>query len=446
MFDQTCGSGGSDLWIGLTDEGAEAGTRRDIGWYWASGADPSFIRGPGAGYWFGGEPNNLGGENFVHVMPSQRMNDLRGDNGRSICCEVPRGDLGWLPPPPPPPASLAPLPLPSSLSTPAWTASPSRTTSPSASLTSSLTPGVDASRSGSPTPDSATRTASASSSSSPSATPTPSVTASASRGHSEHCPPGWFAPPESVTCFKGIANAGASFEQASAQCAALAPGASLAAVRSEGEAAFVLGASCGLPSPPSADEWGVWLGLQRAPPAADDGDAALPRWRWVNNASTDFLYSPPGRANWMAHEPSELPGEGCGFVSAGGLIDDVPCWIEPALACCELPFAVPSAAPTPSPSESVTATATRTVSPSAAAWCDAAATYRALARTDLDGDFLGVQVVATRRDCELACCADAGCHGFALARASRQCFLFANVTMLGISSLLDSGLKWGALA
>ena len=33
----------------------------------------------------------------------------------------------------------------------------------------------------------------------------------------------------------------------------------------------------------------------------------------------------------------------------------------------------------------------------------------------------------------------------ALARASLECYLYANVTTLGISSLLDSGVKWSAL-
>ncbi|MEM7394032.1 MAG: C-type lectin domain-containing protein, partial [Verrucomicrobiota bacterium] len=71
-------AGGGDIWIGLTDDdlvfgGTEAGTSRTMGWVWTSGEPFSFEA------FGGGEPNDVGGEDVVHIRPDTLWNDHRSN-------------------------------------------------------------------------------------------------------------------------------------------------------------------------------------------------------------------------------------------------------------------------------------------------------------------------------------------------------------------------------
>jgi hypothetical protein len=78
---------GSDLWLGLTDE-AQEGV-----WRWVDGSLLTY------GRWHPGEPNNLGNEDFVHVVGAGQAtwNDLNAGSGLRYLFEHQAVDLAALP-------------------------------------------------------------------------------------------------------------------------------------------------------------------------------------------------------------------------------------------------------------------------------------------------------------------------------------------------------------
>lgn len=363
VFDQRCGIGGSP-WIGLNDMAVEAGGSRSCCWEWVSGADPSWIRSTGYG-WDPNEPNDYGGgEDCV-----QTANDIACTNWLSYCCE-----MNARPP----------------TGTPTNTGSPSRTATrtPSTTGTGSLTP--------SPSQSS---TLSAGATGTPTRSRTASVSPSPSQSelYSDLCPgtewgapPGWLdlqwsewvRPVGSASCFHAApasivpaaaAAGGLAYADAATACAALHPAAVPARVTSQSEADFVVGLRCGAPA---LNGFGVWTGLVAS---SDDAGAGSVRsrtsgWGWGGAPYAAaplppdaYLYSPAGVALWGQHEPngdgvavvpSADDDEACVHVTNSSKLDDVPCWVTLAGACC----AVPLATATPSATPSTTATSSNTAS------------------------------------------------------------------------------------
>jgi hypothetical protein len=382
VFDQRCGIGG-DPWIGLNDRAVEAFSSRSCCWEWVSGADPSWIRSTGYG-WLSAEPNSQGDEDCV-----QTGNDYPCASAVSSCCEM---------------SAISPTP------TSSWTASSSVTTtgSSTASTSSTCTP----SSTGTPT-------ASVGSSGTPTRSMSASTTPSPSQSelYSELCPdtPGgslsawqnadawvnlqwrgvWVRPVGSASCFlaapasllpAAAAAGGLAYADAANACAALHPAAVPARVTSPAEAGFVVGDQCGAPS---RNGFGVWTGLvaSSADAAAGSVRSLTSGWGWgglpyaaAPLPADDFLYSPAGVALWGPHEPNGdgvavVPGadddEACVHVTSGGQLDDVPCWVTLAGACCSVPMTTPTQTITPSitstgtttPSSSASVTATGSMTP-----------------------------------------------------------------------------------
>jgi hypothetical protein len=70
------GPSGTSPWIGGTDEVSEGS------WRWVTGEAWAYQN------WAGGEPNNSGDEDFLHIYPSGQWNDCRDACGAlSYICE-----------------------------------------------------------------------------------------------------------------------------------------------------------------------------------------------------------------------------------------------------------------------------------------------------------------------------------------------------------------------
>jgi len=175
------------------------------------------------------------------------------------------------------------------------------------------------------------------------------------------------------------------------------PGAHPATLASAGDAQYVVRSQCGVnassggPSLVLNDGFGVWLGIVGAAGATVRDRAS----GWAiggPSASTTlpsdaFLFSELGRALWGAAEPDVLASssaragdEPCVRVTASGELDDVPCWITLAGACCQTDD-VRTPSQTATGSQTGTPSSSATAMPTASSSCAPGSTYTAAAFT-----------------------------------------------------------------
>ena len=99
-----------------------------------------------------------------------------------------------------------------------------------------------------------------------------------------------------------------------------------------------------------------------------------------------------------------------------------------------------SASPTRTAASTGSATPTATSTATATKEACSASSFRKLPYTDIDGDVITVLTSAsTLADCQLSCCAQAGCTSYTMSRVNGQCFLMANSTYYAPGHHFDSG-------
>ena len=158
-------------------------------------------------------------------------------------------------------------------------------------------------------------------------------------------------------------------------------------------------------------------------------------YQYCSGADNYFGLWPFTSGVWNAAGPS------CGATVCGSFCFSVPGVFTVSVGTLLLPtppVCSPTATPSFSPSMSSPSTPTSTLAPS----CLPTA-YTPYAYTDLSGTVLSVTLGApSERDCQLECCATAGCTGYSWAGMlpNLACFQFANVTGVTPNVLLNSGL------
>lgn len=298
---QRCGMGSvtrmssSEMWMGLNDIAVEAGSSRSCCWAWMANTSTTefMFSAAGQALWLGPEPNNAGGiEDCAEVSSVGFMNDVTCANLRWSCCEAPAASAT---------ASATASPTASPSASLSVGASPSGSLTATASSTASVT--------GSRTPT-VTQTASSTSS----VTPTPTRTATPTWSPaSAACPgAGWYNPEGSASCYRPFPSTTLTFADAASFCTAQAGGTgSLASVRSDADAAFVIGARCGMPPTITT---AIWTSLNDISSEAFSIRTCC--WSWINGASNLYIRGTVGVTKWAAGEPNNFnayvaEGEDC---------------------------------------------------------------------------------------------------------------------------------------
>jgi hypothetical protein len=123
------------------------------------------------------------------------------------------------------------------------------------------------------------------------------------------CPLGWGSPAGSSYCFASFAT-GLSWRAAADDCAARAPGGTLASIRSASEATLVMGSVAGF-------NMAGWIGLNDQAAVAAGAPCntlrACAGWVWQRTGETNaYMMSAAGGALWAAGEPNNSPNpESC---------------------------------------------------------------------------------------------------------------------------------------